>query len=139
VQQAQAHVLNFILQRAILLKWKVELIMNGLNIKCMRMEQLVFLDSISFIPFALRKLSDAFGLTVGKFWYPHYFNTRANLNYVRKFHDVSFYGVDEMSASEREEFLAWYAGQQGSLFDNRRDLAAYCQDAIMCCGKHARS
>jgi len=37
--------------------------MNGLNIMCMRMEHLVFLESVSFLPFPPRKLSDAFGLT----------------------------------------------------------------------------
>ena len=123
---AKAIELHFILHRAIL-KWKVELIMNGLKIMCMLMGQLVYLDSISFLPFALRKLSDAFGLTVRKSWYPHYFNTRANLGYVGKFPDVSYYGVDEMSESEKE-FLVWHEGQQDlSLFDNIRDLAAYCQ------------
>jgi DNA polymerase III alpha subunit (gram-positive type) len=72
---AKAFDLHFILHRGIFLKWKLEPIMNGLKIMCMRMEHLLFLDSISFLPFALRKLSDAFGLTVSKSWYPH-FNTR---------------------------------------------------------------
>ena len=124
---AKAFDLHFILHRVILLKRKVELIMNGLNIMYMRMEHLVFLDSISFLLFALRKLSDAFGLTVSKSWYPHYFNTRANMDYVVKFPDVSYYGVDEISASERLDFLAWYEGQRGVLFDNRHVLASYCQ------------
>jgi hypothetical protein len=97
---AKAFDLNFILHRAILMKWNVELIMNGLKIMCMDMWHLVFLDSISFLPFTLRKLSDAFGVTVSKSWYPHYFNTRANLDYVGKSLDVSYHGVDEMSASE---------------------------------------
>jgi len=88
------------------------------------MKHLVFLDSIYFLPFALRKLPDAFGLAVSKSWYPNYFNTQANLYYVGKFPDVSYYSIDKMSVSEREEFLAWYEGQQGELFDNRRVLAA---------------
>jgi len=37
--------------------------MNGFKIMCMKMERLVFLDSVSFLPFLLRKLSVAFGLT----------------------------------------------------------------------------
>jgi hypothetical protein len=45
--------LHFILNRDIRLKWLVELIMNGLNIMCMRVEHLVFLDRVSFLPFAL--------------------------------------------------------------------------------------
>ena len=127
---AKAFDLHFIPNRAIFLKWKVELIMNSLKIMCMRMEHFLFLDRISFLPFALRKLSDTFGLTVSKSWYPHYFNTRANLDYVGKFLGLSYYRVDEMSASEREDFLAWYEGQRDQLFDNRRVLASYSQDAV---------
>jgi len=47
---AKAFNLHFILIRAIMLKWKTELIMNGLKIMCMKMEHLVFLDSVSFLP-----------------------------------------------------------------------------------------
>ena len=63
--------------------------MNGMKIMCMRAEHLVFLDIISFLHFPLRKLPEAFGLTVAKSCYPHYFNTQANLKYVGKIHDAS--------------------------------------------------
>ena len=56
--------------------------MNGLKIMSMRVEHLVFLDSVSFLPFA-------FGLTVAKSWYPHYFNTRENLDYVWKIREIT--------------------------------------------------
>jgi len=49
--------------------------MNGLKIMCIRMEHLVFLDSVSYLPFPLRTLREAIGLTVAKSWQPHYFNT----------------------------------------------------------------
>jgi len=63
---AKAFNLHFILNRAIMMKWKPELIMNVLKIMCMRMEHLVFLDSESFLPCPLRKLSEAFGLKSNK-------------------------------------------------------------------------
>jgi len=44
---AKAFDLHFILNRAFMLKWKPELIMSGLKIMCMKMENLVFLDSVS--------------------------------------------------------------------------------------------
>ena len=84
----------------------------------MTMEHLTFIDSISFMPCSLRKLPEAFGLTATKSWYPHYFNTRENMNYVREIPDVSYYGADTMSAKERAEFLAWYEGQRSTVFDN---------------------
>jgi len=105
--------------------------MNGMKIMCMPVcEYLVFLDSISFLPFALRNLPEPFGLTVAKSWYPHYFNTRANLDYVGKIPVISYYGVDEMSASEKREFLAWYQGQKLEVFDKRRVFESYCQDDV---------
>jgi len=126
---AKAFDFHFILNRAILLKWLEKLIMNGLNIMCIRVEDLVFLDSVSFIPFALLKPPEAFGLTVAKSWYLHYINTRANLDYVGKIPDIT-YDVDEISASEGNEFLAWYECQKDEVFDNRRVLGSYCLDDV---------
>jgi len=63
---AKAFDLHFILNRANMLKWKPEMIMNGLKIICMKMEHLVFLDSVSFLPCPLRKLHEAFGLMACK-------------------------------------------------------------------------
>ena len=83
------------------------------------------------MPYSLRKLPEALGLTVTKSWYPHYFNTKENMNYVGEIPDVSYYGVDTMSAKERAEFLAWYEGQRTEVFDNRSVLEAYCQDVTV--------
>jgi hypothetical protein len=98
---AKALDLHFILKRAIFLKWQPELIMSGQMIMCMEMEHLKFIDSICFLPFPLRKLSGAFSLTASKLWYPHYFNTTANLDYVGQLPDTEYYGVNEMGVSER--------------------------------------
>ena len=58
--------LHFIRNMAIFLKWKSEIITNGLKIISMKMDHLVFLDSVSFLPCALRKLPEAFGLEATK-------------------------------------------------------------------------
>jgi hypothetical protein len=101
---ARGYGAQFIIQRAILLKWKPDLILNGSKIMCMRMEHLLFIDSVSFLPMASRKLPEAFQLSARKSWYPHFFNTRENLNYVGPIPDIALYGVEAMSASERREF-----------------------------------
>jgi len=90
---AKAFDLHFIHNRAIILKWKPELIVSGLKIICMKMEHLVFLDSVYFLPCALRKLPEAFGLSASMLWYPHYFNTRENFNYVGPILDMAYYAV----------------------------------------------
>ena len=60
----------------------------------MKMEHLVFLDSVSSLPCALRKLPEAFGLQASRSWYPHYFNTEENHDYVIHMSAISYYGVD---------------------------------------------
>ena len=87
---AKAFDLHFILKRATILKWQPELIMNGLNIMCMKMEHLDFLESASYLPCSLRKMPEAFGLTASKSWYPLYFNIEEKLGYVGPFTDVLY-------------------------------------------------
>jgi hypothetical protein len=94
---AKAYDSQFILRRAILLKWTPEFILTRLKIISMKMQQIHFLDSISYLPMPLRKLPDAFGLSSSKSWSPHYFNTEANLDYVGRIPDIQYFGADEMS------------------------------------------
>jgi len=63
---AKAFYMNFILNRAIMLKWKPELIISGLKFMYMKMEHVVFLDSVSFLTCEFRKLPEAFGLSASK-------------------------------------------------------------------------
>jgi len=67
----------------------------------MRTQHLRFLDSESYLPMPLRKLPEAFRLSTYKSWFPHYFNTKANLDYVGPIPDIKYYGADEMGR-ERE-------------------------------------
>jgi hypothetical protein len=43
---------------------------------------------------------------------------------------MSYFGVDEMSQSERREFVTWYESQKDGVFDNKRVLEQYCQDDV---------
>jgi len=85
----------------------------------MTIYHLTFLDSISFLPMALRKLPEAFGLTASKSWYPHFYNTRTNLDYIGPIPGIEHYGIDQMSESEGKEFMAWYDTEKDIIFDNR--------------------
>ena len=88
------------------LKWKPEIFMNGVKIMCMWIQQLVFRDSVSFLPCPLLKLPEAYGLTACKSWYPHYFNPEENIDYIGPIPGVTYYGVNEMGKEERSDFLA---------------------------------
>jgi len=125
---AKAFDSQFILNRAILLKWTPEFILNGLKIVSMNIHHIQVLDSVSYMPMPLRKLPEAFGFTSSKSWYPHYFNTKAD--YVGHIPDIEYYGADEMSEGERREFMAWYKKQEVKVFDNRSMLEQYCQDDV---------
>ena len=127
---AKAFDMHFILNRLIMLKWIPELITYRFKIISMKMENLVFLNSVSFIPCALRKLHEAFGLQATKSWYPHYFCTEENLDHVGPLLDISYYGVDEMSGGERKIFLAWYDTHKSQLFRNKHGLEAYSHDVV---------
>ena len=104
----------------------------------MNMQHLVFLDSVSFLPFPLRKLPEAFGLNASKSWYPHYLNMEENLDYVGPIPGVSCYGANEMRESERKEILAWYEGQIAAVFDNRSVLETYCEEDVTVLRKACR-
>ena len=112
---AKAFDLHFILNRATLFKCQPDMIINGFKIMCMRMEHLVFLDSVFFLPFARRRLPEPFGLTVGKSWYTHYCNTEENLDYIGPLPDVLYYGVNEMGEGESCEFHEWNVKQEPRL------------------------
>ena len=129
--KAKAFDLHFTLNRATKHKCNPELITNDIKIKSMKMEHLVFLDSVSFLPCALCKLPEACGLQTTKSWYLHYINTEENLDYIGPMSDISYYRVDEMSGGEREVFLVWYETRKSQLFHNKHVLEIYCQDDVM--------
>jgi hypothetical protein len=119
---AKAFDSQFLLKRAILLKWTPELILTRLKIISMKMQHIHFLDSISYLPMPLRKLPEAFRLSSSKSWFPHYYNTKAILNYVGPIPDIQYFEADEMSAGEKKEFMSLYAEQKDKVFDCRRVL-----------------
>ena len=90
------------------MQFKHELILNGLKIVSMKIEHIVFIDSASYLPIPLRKLLEAFGLAVAKSWYLHYFNIKAYLVYVGPIPETSYFGADEISHSDRSEFMTRY-------------------------------
>jgi hypothetical protein len=89
----------------------------------MRVYNLTFVDSASYLAIHLRKLPEPFGLTVTKSWYPHYFNTKANLDYVVPMPDKSYYDFNDMNH-------AWYQERDGRVYHKKRVLEQYCQDDV---------
>ncbi|XP_062602351.1 uncharacterized protein LOC134264065 [Saccostrea cucullata] len=101
--------------------------MNGCKILSMETYGLKFIDSYSFLTFPLAKMPSAFGLNeLKKGYFPHFFNTEQNQNYVGPYPPAAFYKPDEMSTSGREAFYQWYDQQRGKVFDFQKEFVGYC-------------
>ena len=70
------------------------------------------IDSINFIPMSLSKMPKTFRLNeLKKGYFPHFFNTPDNQNYIGDYPTANFYGTDFMSVEENVKFLEWHEGQ----------------------------
>jgi hypothetical protein len=86
-----------------------------------------FIDSFNFLPFALTKMPSAFGLSeLKKGYFPHFFNTAANQNYVGHYPAAHYYNPDDMSVANRQAFYTWYEQQQGNTFHFQKEFINYC-------------
>ena len=71
----------------------------------------------------------AFGLKeLKKGYYPHFFNTEENQDYVGAYPEAKFYGPERMKTEERAKFLKWHEqkSKSGEVFNNAQELEAYC-------------
>jgi hypothetical protein len=67
------------------------------------------IDSINFIPMSLPKMPKTFGLSeLKKGYFPHFFNTSANPNYIGDNPQSTFYGTDFMSVEENLKVIEWH-------------------------------
>jgi len=61
----------------------------------------------------------SFDLTCKKGYYPHFYNTANNLDYVEPYPETKYYGANLISGDERAQFLAWYEEQKDKIFNNK--------------------
>ncbi|KAK3715795.1 hypothetical protein QZH41_001223 [Actinostola sp. cb2023] len=122
-----------------LLEWlcargqRPEVVMRGA--KCMYMYvkglNLKFKDSLCFLPMALRKFSKTFNLPEEKGYFPHFFNTPANQDYVGPYPVLEFYGVETMKEEDAEKLRLWHTEQRGKTFHLQEELKHYCQQDVI--------
>ncbi|XP_056022017.1 uncharacterized protein LOC130054931 [Ostrea edulis] len=133
-------ILNYLVHTACI---KPTVILNGSKILSMQVLGLRFIDSYNFLPFALAKMPSAFGLTeLKKGYFPHFFNTTENQQYVGPYPAAHFYNPDDMSTANREAFYTWYHQQEGKVFDFQKEFLAYCisdVDILRRCCAHFKS
>ena len=111
-----------------------KIIYNGSKIMYMTIEKdlhIKVIDSLNFLPMKLSKLPKAFGLKeLKKGWFPHFFNTRENQEYLGPYPDPKYYGCNFMGNEEREECLAWLKSKENCVFDFKKEMLDYCQSDV---------
>ena len=108
-------------------------IVNGAKILSLELPQIKFIDSLNFFPMPLSDFTNTFGLTeLKKGFFPHFFNTQANQQYVGYIPDTHYFDPDGMSPKRRAEFLTWHAEQVANryIFHFRNELISYCQSDV---------
>ncbi|XP_073497547.1 uncharacterized protein [Phyllobates terribilis] len=124
----------FILRQLIREKLEVRLMAKGGKLICVTVVALKirFIDSINFLPMKLSKLPQALGFAEVKGFFPHFFNTDDNQNYVGSLPPIEKYGADYMMPQEKEEFLKWHEEQKkkNEVFDFQVELKKYCKQDV---------
>jgi hypothetical protein len=122
---------QFIMQYCIQNTVKPYTIYNGTKLMLLEVPSinLKIIDSFNFIQFPLAAFPKTFGLTeLKKGYFPHFFNTLENENYVGPLPDKKYYGVETMKEGARKEFLKWYSQKktENYVFDFKKELYDYC-------------
>ena len=66
--------------------------------------KLRFIDSLSFFQCSLAKLSKTFNIETVKGYFPHYFNTKENQNYIGDIPDYDYFGAGNMTKEGKQAF-----------------------------------
>ena len=112
---------------------KPYVIYNGMKIMYMEACSIRFIDSLNFVHDRLSAFPKTFGMTeLKKGYFPHYFNTRRNQNYMGPIPAKRCFGVDQMRLSVRKDLLKWHAArvEESYVFDFKKELREYCRSDV---------
>lgn len=114
-----------------------DIIYNGSKIMSMTIHsgvEIRFIDSLNFLPMALKKLPGALNLAhdLKKGQFPHFFNTSGNWNAILPTPPPpKMYGFDYMKKSDRDEFLEWYKDVKDKEFDFQKEILEYTRSDVI--------
>ena len=101
----------------------------GVKVLSLTSGNLVFKDSLCFLPFPLSAFPSTFALTeLKKGFFPHLFNTIQNQEYEGPMPPREYYDPDGMSQKKKAEFEEWYHQQvtRNHVFNLRNEMEEYC-------------
>lgn len=120
---------HFILNEMAKRNCKILPIISGTKIMKLVYNDITFIDSLNFLPMALSKFPKAFGLeNIAKGYYPHFFNTLENTNYIGPLPAIEYYGLNSYDSTEKQVFERWYNEnvENNFVFNNMHELEKYC-------------
>jgi hypothetical protein len=88
-----------------------------------------FIDSLSFLTMPLSEFPKTFGENeLKKGFFPHWFNTRENRNYIGEIPDVSYFKPERMNTKKYDEFMEWYNHKKDNnyVWDEEKEMSEYC-------------
>lgn len=110
-------------------------IVNGAKILALGLpdNNVKFVDSLSFLPMPLSAFPKSFGIIEQKKgFFPHFFNTVDNQDYVGHIPAKDYYDPEGMSKSRKAEFDRWYQQKldEDYVFNLKEELLAYCKSDV---------
>ncbi|MDI9312736.1 MAG: DNA polymerase [Limnohabitans sp.] len=113
--------------------FNIETIMNGSKILCIKINNIIFFDSLSFFLQPLSSLPKSFGFEniVIKGYFPFYLNKDESLSYNGSFPDKSLFGIDTMTTSKLKDFNNWYEMNRSKMYDLKSDALKYCKNDVL--------
>uniref|UniRef100_A0A7E4VQB5 DNA-directed DNA polymerase n=1 Tax=Panagrellus redivivus TaxID=6233 RepID=A0A7E4VQB5_PANRE len=127
--------MHLVLERLLAQNINPSVVMQGFKMFCLTIDfdsqqKVVFKDSVNFLRAPLSALPKMFGFAedAEKAYFPHKFNTVANLNTkLSHLPAIEYYGVDTMKEADRNRFLMWHQQFENTPFDLKHELVAYCK------------
>ncbi|KAG8239562.1 hypothetical protein J437_LFUL019255 [Ladona fulva] len=109
-----------------------EVLLTGTKIMTMRVNNITFKDSLNFLPMPLSKLPKTLniGNDLMKGFFPHFFNTMENVDYVGPLPSKKFYGYETMTNVDKKDFDKWYDDRKISSFNLREEMKMYCVNDV---------
>ena len=107
----------------------IDQITVGVKVLSLTSGNLVFKNSLCFLPFPLSSFPSTFVLTeLKKGFFPHLFNTIENQEYEGPIPPREYYDPDGMSRKKKAEFEKWYHQQvtRNHVFNLRNEMEEYC-------------
>ena len=107
-------------------------IKKGTKILSMIISHFHFIDSLSFLPMALKYLPKTFGISNNeKLIFPHSFNKPENWNVImNNLPVIKNYQINLMRPQDRSSFIDWYNTNKGEIFDFKKELENYCRNDV---------